>query len=294
MNSIYTRIISQHIINQMDGRWRLPHESINLNEASSPADSADRYLKEIAQLDQRYQKIDPVAYSRSFLEMTSPLMAESFHTISCTDPNYPRLLKHIPRFPLALNIEGSSNCFRKECIAIIGARKATREALQASYSLGYRLARRGFCIVSGGALGCDAAAHQGAIDSGVFESTAVIFAGGLKHKYPTRNSDIFQNILSMKGALVSERLSWFRPMKSDFPIRNRIIAGSCNEVHVMQAGDRSGALITANLALDYGRDVRVWNPCLDDIRYHGSSRLMQYGAQSSQTTDKLIDWQELC
>jgi DNA processing protein len=293
MNSTRYRIISQHIINQISGRWKLPNDQLNMEEAVSPSDFAAHYLSSLTQFDVRYGKIDRSLFSRNFAEMINRSKDNLRQTITCIDPEFPMLLKHIPRFPLALSIEGSASCFKKECIAIIGARKATREALAASYSMGLRLAKRGFCVVSGGAFGCDAAAHQGAIDSGVFESTAVIFAGGLNHQYPVRNSEIFQRVLSMRGALVSERLSCFRPMRSDFPLRNRIIAGSCNEVHVMQAGERSGALITANLALDYGRDVRVWNPSLDDIRYHGSSRLIQNGAQCSQTTDKLIDWQEL-
>lgn len=171
--------------------------------------------------------------------------------------SYPINLMHIPDPPLGVTILGNVKVLGKQMKAVVGSRKATRRAIQASYDLGHALARRGYVVVSGGAYGCDIAAHCGAIDY-LNGQTVVIFAGGLGELHPKRNERIFREIEQNGGALVSERLWQSAARPHDFPVRNRIISGMSDEVFVMQANKNSGALVTARLGLEQGRDVKVF------------------------------------
>ena len=300
MHSERLRLIFQHVFNQISWTWSLPSEDFEIPKQAplSPTNILELAQRYFVQRSLLREKSSPSFFNEeTFLKEIRGLFefasSKQSKILCCTDTNYPALLRHIPRFPLVLFAKGESRLNHRRLVSIVGSRKATSEALEASYDLGFKLARREFCIVSGGAFGCDAAAHQGAIDSGVAGSTIAVFASGLNQLYPRRLDCLFEDILLSGGSLVSERLPSIKPLRHDFPIRNRIIAGMADELHLMQAGEKSGAMITANLALDYGREVRVWNPCLDDVRFIGNARLLNRGAENSQSTEKTISWDAL-
>ena len=203
--------------------------------------------------------------------------------IICTDPRYPKLLRTIPDPPLAINVMGDSTILNHTMVAVVGSRKASCTAIRESFMIGKELSRHGYVVVSGGAYGCDIAAHQGVLkdsaERGIREVKAVVvFAGGLEKLYPRGNIATFKKMRERSAVFLSERL-WSmisRPM--DFPVRNRIISGLSESVFIMQAGENSGAGITAKLALDQGREVFTLKHEEDDIRAIGNQKLIDEGA----------------
>jgi DNA processing protein len=207
------------------------------------------------------------------------------------DPDYPPALAALADPPLALSYVGERALFGGDLTAIVGSRKASARALAASFELGRRLASSGKVVVSGGALGCDIAAHAGVLAAHRRAGAAaqqgpapaiLIFAGGLSSLYPRANAAVFAALRERGALFVSERL-WDAPSRpADFPARNRIISGLCATTVVMQAAQRSGAMLTARLALDQGREVLVLSHPPGDIRASGSAALIAEGATTLQ------------
>lgn len=194
-------------------------------------------------------------------------------------PQYPIYLRYINDPPNALTAIGSLGLLETFSVGIVGSRKASAFALYETRELARALALRGHVIVSGGAIGCDIAGHLGALGSGIDPCpTIVVFAGGLSQLHP-RCHQVFFEQMQAKGALfLSERL-WDYPARPfDFPARNRIISGLSQRLIVMQAGEKSGARLTASSALDQGREVYVMVHPEEDVRALGSHQLIDDGA----------------
>jgi DNA processing protein len=210
--------------------------------------------------------------------------------ISIHSAYYPALLRQIARPPLYLTVLGDIELMRRSCVAVIGSRKASYEALRASVDMGMLLARSPWTVVSGGAIGCDIAVHEGMLASGEENASAIIvFAGGLHARFPRCTDRTFSEVLSRGGLLVSERL-WFQDvLPRDFPARNRIVSGMCAVTGVMSASPRSGSLITAQEALEQGRDVYVFDTSIDDARMDGSRQLILDGACPFFTPEEFLD-----
>jgi DNA processing protein len=149
-------------------------------------------------------------------------------------------------------------------------------------------------VVSGGAFGCDIAAHLGVLRGRFNPAPAIcVFAGGLARLYPRANDRVFRQLLATGGVLVSERLWYASCRPRDFTARNRIIAGLSGLTVVMQAAQRSGALVTARLALDRGADVAVLHHPQDDVRARGSQQLLADGAVGFYTVHELLQLTKL-
>jgi DNA processing protein len=141
------------------------------------------------------------------------------------------------------------------------------------------LAHAGLTVISGLALGIDGAAHRGALQSGISCPTVAVLAHGLDRVYPPTHSGLARQILDAGGMLLSEYAPYIDPMKHHFLARNRIIAGLSRGVVVIEAGARSGSLVTANFAADYGRDVFVLSASdRDPDRRQGCQSLIEQGA----------------
>ncbi len=243
----------------------------------TPAEWAD-YFDEV-------RALLPVGVPRELLLPMARLHLEAVAANAATyvtwaDERYPALLRLIRDPPLALTMRGDVGLLARPAVAVVGSRKASALAMRESFSIGQLLADRGILVVSGGAFGCDIAAHHGVLASSAPESCVGIFAGGLAALYPAGNKRIFDKIQARGGLFVSERL-WPAPsLPHDFPARNRIIAGLCPTTLVMQAAARSGALVTARLALDEGREVLALIHPPGDVRATGSETLIADGAQS--------------
>jgi DNA processing protein len=202
---------------------------------------------------------------------------------------FPPLLRIQNRGPHGLTVWGNPSVLKYPLVSLVGSRKASREALRESYVAGRRLAESGIAVVSGGAYGCDIASHEGVLASQQTPAPAlVIFANGLGNLYPRGNLPVFRNLFKQGGLLVSERLWDSKPFPSDFATRNRIIAGMSGLTLLMQASLKSGAMITARLALEMGSDLAVMTHPAYDVRAEGSHSLINEGALSFSSIEEVI------
>ncbi|MDA1189681.1 MAG: DNA-processing protein DprA [Chloroflexi bacterium] len=168
------------------------------------------------------------------------------------DDGYPRRLKEIHARPAVLYVKGQLLPEDERSVAVVGTRRATAYGKQAAQSLSEGLARSGITVVSGLARGIDAVAHRAALDSGA--RTIAVMASGLDIIYPAEHANLADRI-ARNGALVTEHPIGTRPIAEHFPRRNRIMSGMTLGTLVIEAGQGSGALITANLALEQNREV---------------------------------------
>jgi DNA processing protein len=168
-------------------------------------------------------------------------------------PAYPRRLKHCEDGPLVLYQKGHCNLNASNVIAIVGTRGATDYGKSFCHQLGHDLIPHQPLVVSGMAYGIDAAAHKAALEHKL--PTIGVMAHGLDSVYPHLHRKLAEDILASKGALVSEFISGTKPDRENFPKRNRIIAGMSDATLVIEAANKGGALITADLANGYNRDV---------------------------------------
>lgn len=197
--------------------------------------------------------------------------------ITFNDVRYPERLKNIDNSPCVLYIRGDlPDIDNSIAISIVGTRAADESSMMISYNFATELTKSGALIVSGGALGIDEAAHKGAIDSG--GKTVCVLGSGLDVNYPKENSSLRYDI-SKNGALISEYPPGVAPMPQNFPVRNRIISGLSLGTLIVQAGKRSGALITANLALNQNRDVFAIPGDIRNELSEGTNDLIKNGAK---------------
>ena len=198
--------------------------------------------------------------------------------ISINDGIYPALLRQICAPPLVIFVRGNEKVLEDECVSIVGARKVASESVEASKALGRFLSEK-YCIVSGGAIGCDVMSHRGVLAGKSRGRAIVVFAGGLSDLMPRTNKRDFEAILDAGGCLISEELVSYSVIKIDYLIRNRIIAGLSQKLFLIQAGQKSGAMNTALNALNEGREVLVFDICRDDVRFLGNQNLIDSGAE---------------
>lgn len=207
------------------------------------------------------------------------------------DALYPELLTtiHSPPNPLFAKGEVESCMKRPVKVAIVGSRDCDQEGYHIAFTLARDLARRGACVVSGLALGIDAAAHEGALASGRSHSTIAVLANGLDQVYPVRHRALAQRMLETGGLLLSEQEAGVRPYPSYFLERNRIISGLSLCTIVVQAALRSGALSTARSALEQGRDVMAVPGPWGNRRYEGTNALIKQGAYIVTSVDDVLE-----
>jgi DNA processing protein len=194
------------------------------------------------------------------------------------DSEYPELLKEIHDPPIVLYILGKlEERDQRNGIGIVGTRKASHYALESAKKLGYQLAYSGLTVYSGLASGIDTAAHQAALAAN--GRTVAVLGSGLSHIYPEENIALVEKIIENHGAVISEFSMGVTPTKQTFPKRNRIISGCSFGLLVVEAGQNSGALISAREAGDQGRSVYAVPGRIDHPGTLGSNRLIQQGAK---------------
>ncbi|MFT5697210.1 MAG: DNA processing protein [Desulforhopalus sp.] len=198
------------------------------------------------------------------------------HVLCYDSPLYPPLLKQLVDPPLLLFVRGNPEVLSQSAIAIVGSRAATGYGRRTSFQLAEALASYSLTVVSGLALGIDTEAHRGTL-SGAGNTVAVLGCG-LDIVYPKQNGSLYREIAE-QGAVVSEYPLGTRPEGFRFPARNRIIAGLSLGVVVVEAAKRSGSLITAQIALDIGRDVFAVPGQVDSFKSEGAHWLLQQGAR---------------
>jgi DNA processing protein len=200
---------------------------------------------------------------------------ESARTIRPGDGQYPPALARIPGAPELLRIRGDLGAGRRG-VAVVGSRRTDEYGEDLARSIARGLARAGVSVISGGALGVDAAAHRGALEAG--GHTVVVLGTGIDVCYPASHEALFAQVLEAGGAVVSEQPDGARGFKSSFPARNRIISGLAEAVVVVRAGEGSGALITARYARAQGRALLAVPGDVRDPLTAGPLQLLRAGA----------------
>ena len=199
-----------------------------------------------------------------------------YKIICICDEEYPNLLRHIDNPPALLYVKGDISFLNSmKAIGIVGTRKASEYGITMAHDLSYDLASNDVAVISGGALGIDSAAHQGALDAG--GKTVAVLGCGINYPYLLGNLKL-RNEISNSGAVISEYPPNFPSKPFTFPIRNRIISGISSGIVVVEAGKKSGSLITANLANNQNRDVFVVPVNKESKNSEGSFSLIEDGA----------------
>ncbi|KKW18658.1 MAG: protecting protein DprA protein, partial [Parcubacteria group bacterium GW2011_GWB1_50_9] len=197
-----------------------------------------------------------------------------------TDSDYPLLLAQIPNPPFILYGTGRATLFESQIpLGVVGSRKPTSYGIQATETITETLARAGACIISGLALGIDAIAHRTAVEAG--GATIAVLGSGIDNEslYPPSNQGLARRITESGGAVISEYPPGTPALKEHFPARNRIISGLSKGILVVEAQEKSGALITARFALEQNRDVFAVPGSIFSLSSKGTNALIQEGAK---------------
>jgi DNA processing protein len=208
------------------------------------------------------------------------------HVITQESPEYPRALREIHNPPIVLYVWGTLEARDHRAISVVGSRQTSHYGLECAKKLSYQLAYAGLTVVSGLARGIDTAAHQGALAAK--GRTVAVIGSGLADLYPPENLGLAEKIAA-SGAVVSEFPMTFPPSPQTFPYRNRIVAGWGSGLLVVEAGMKSGALITAGQALEQGRLVYAIPGPIDRPTAAGSNRLIQQGAKLVTSASDILD-----
>jgi DNA processing protein len=208
------------------------------------------------------------------------------HLLTLHDPDYPELLANIADPPLLLYINGRRELLARPALAIIGSRNASTQGKANASGFAQVLSDAGLTIVSGLALGIDAAAHEGALRGD--GSTIAVVGTGVDRIYPARNEALTRRIAA-QGCIVSEYALGTPPISNNFPRRNRIISGLSAGVLVVEAAAESGSLITAELAADQGREVFALPGSIHSALAKGCHKLIRQGARLVETVDEVLE-----
>ena len=202
------------------------------------------------------------------------------------DEGYPEILRHIYDPPLVLYVRGNLPAFDEKAVAVIGSRRVSRYGEEMTAMLAREAAAAGFTVVSGLAMGVDSIAHRAVVQaSGV---TVGVIGAGLLHLHPKENIPLAREIIETGGAVMTEFPFDFPVSRQNFPRRNRIVAGLCKGTIVVEAGIDSGALITARLALESGRDVFAVPGRVDNPQARGCHKLIKEGAALIENFDDVL------
>ncbi|UNK58494.1 DNA-processing protein DprA [Pseudoxanthomonas daejeonensis] len=252
------------------GERRAPHRA--LPPPGGPGDPELRAGKEA---------IPAAALDRALAWLAHP----GHHLIGNDDPRYPPLLRQAPDPPLALFVDGDPDMLWRPSIAVVGSRSASQGGRDTARLFADALCRAGLAVTSGLAAGIDAAAHEAALATGGL--TVAVLGTGADVPYPPRH-DRLRDRIAISGAVVSEHLPGTPPRAWHFPGRNRIIAGLSLGTLVVEAAVRSGALITARLAAEAGREVFAIPGSIHLPQARGCHRLIRDGAQLVEHPDEVL------
>ena len=232
---------------------------------------------------------DAIAHWEKHVDLAAELeRIQSFgaSVLTKASPDYPRDLREIHNPPIVLYVWGTVTERDHRAVSIVGSRKTSHYGLECAKKLSYQLAYAGLTVVSGLARGIDTAAHQGALAAQ--GRTIGVIGSGLMDLYPPENAGLAEK-MTASGAVVSEFPMTFPPSPQTFPYRNRIVAGWGSGLLVVEAGLKSGALITATQAVEHGRLVYAVPGPIDRPTSAGSNRLIQQGAKLVTSAGDILD-----
>jgi DNA processing protein len=214
------------------------------------------------------------------------IQKQGIHVLTWEDPEYPRRLKDIDQSPPVLYIRGEYHQDDEWAVAIVGTRRVTAYGRQVTAEIAGALAHSGVTVISGLARGVDAVAHQSALDAG--GRSLAVLGNGVDRVYPAEHR-LLADRLAKSGALISDYAPGTPPEAINFPPRNRIISGLSMAVVVVEAGERSGALITANFAAEQGKEVFAVPGNIHVPQSAGTNRLIQQGAHPFLSVQDMLE-----
>lgn len=249
--------------------------------------ASDKVLKNVPRLSPKVA--ERVIRSRKGIEtvkIAESLLEKGIKVTVLGEPDYPFALAHIVDPPAILYTKGDLPDPELPLIAVVGSRRATSYGKVVAHKLARDLVKAGWGVVSGMARGIDTAVHKGALEGKGY--TMAVFGCGLDICYPRENRKL-RDTIQEKGCLLSEFPPDVPPQARNFPIRNRIISGCTLGTLVVEAGERSGALITADFALEQGRDVFAVPGPITSSYSRGTHKLLKQGAKLVETVDDILD-----
>lgn len=210
-------------------------------------------------------------------KLEDEVFSKDINVVTIADENYPEPLRQLSDTPAILYYKGDFlNKDFEKTLAVVGSRKCSSAAIENTKFIVNDLKNSGAIIVSGGAYGIDTASHQGALEAGL--ETIVVLGGGFDNLYPKQNIPLFKKIIENNGVLLSEYYPSTLPDIFRFPQRNRIISGLSKGTLVVEANIKSGALITARLCLEQGRELMCMPGLLSNPNTQGTHKLLKEGA----------------
>lgn len=221
-----------------------------------------------------------------FDKLKHTIKKNNVKVITIVDKEYPQMLKNIYNYPKVLYVKGNIEFNKLLSIAIVGSRKATSYGRWAAEKFAKELSRLGITIVSGMAKGIDTVAHIGALEEN--GQTIAVLGSGLNVIYPSSNRILYEKIIE-KGAVISEFPLNTKPLPQNFPQRNRIISGLSLGTVVIEAGEKSGSLITASHALEQGKDVFALPGNINSTYSKGTNMLIRDGAKILMDIDCILE-----
>ena len=274
--SILSNKIKVTTIHQLLKEYKVPNIiwSLNKNELLKNFISKEEIL-EILKLEYRQGLENYLYYMKK----------NDIKIICYNDKEYPRKLKNIYDPPIVIYAKGDIDILNKVSIGIVGCRLCSSRGRSQAQEFAYRLATNNVVVISGLARGIDTGAHIGCIRAN--GKTIAVLGSGLDIVYPLENKGVFQKIVET-GLVISEYIVGTRPEPQNFPKRNRIISGLSNGVLVVEAKQRSGSLITADLALEEGKEVYAIPGNIYDNNSKGTNELIKQGAKIVTSIDDII------
>ena len=250
-------------------------------------------LKDLEQVLRKQLKgmvYEPLQYRTEVDIILNDIDHTDIEIIYYWDSTYPPLLREIYDPPFLIYKRGGVLDNEFPSISVVGTRLASSEAITAACNLGLEMAALNICLVSGLAAGIDEAAHRGIVKAR--GKTIAVLGNGIDYIYPKENTALGYEILELGGVILSEYSPGTAPLRYNFPARNRIISGLSRSVVVVEAPEKSGALITAEFALDQGRDVFVHSCSLNSKRGLGCRKLSACGAGIINSAEEIISLRE--
>lgn len=236
-------------------------------------------------LKERYRLEKGYNYLR-YHEILNSIKKRNIGCISIENKEYPKLLKEIYDPPFLIYFKGDRRLLNSQIVSVVGTRKPSNRGYHCAFKLGLNLGKHGINVVSGLAIGIDGASHRGNILSG--GRTVAVLGSAIDTIYPREHKELAAAIISCGGVIISEFPPGSETRKYNFPKRNRIVAGLSQNLVIIQAPKKSGALITGDFALEDGRDVWVHSIGIGDKRFLGSDRYFKEGARRLDSACPLI------
>lgn len=259
-------------------KYKNPEEIYKLNKTQ---------LEELEINDKNIQKILDANIRNSINKHLEYMKKHNIQIININSKKYPKNLRNIYDPPISLYVMGNVDILNQNNIAIIGCRNCSKYGENQAKIFAYNLAKNKINIVSGLAKGIDSFAHIGALYAK--GKTIAVLGNGLHTIYPEENKTLAKKIIEKGGCIISEYPLGTKPLKYNFPARNRIISGISNGILVIEAKEKSGTLITIDFALEQGRDIFVIPGNIDSKNSVGTNNLIKDGAKLVTCYEEIIE-----